>query len=200
MLMQKKVINLKLIVGLGNPGKEYENTRHNAGFKFIDKFASSLNLNFNKEKFGGLYTEFNYQNEKIILLKPQKYINLSGEVLIKFKGFYKIDTKDILIICDDLDTELGQIKIKYKGSSGGHNGLKNIEYHLHTVEYKRIKIGISKNSNDKIDYVIGKMPKEELEKLEKVTDKANEILKDYLNMNFDNLMNKYNEVNLIWVL
>lgn len=197
MLMQKKVINLKLIVGLGNPGKEYENTRHNAGFKFIDKFASSLNLNFNKEKFGGLYTEFNYQNEKIILLKPQKYINLSGEVLIKFKDFYKIDTKDILIICDDLDTELGQIKIKYKGSSGGHNGLKNIEYHLHTVEYKRIKIGISKNSNDKIDYVIGKMPKEELEKLEKVTDKANEILKDYLNLNFDNLMNKYNKVNLI---
>lgn len=197
MLMQKKVINLKLIVGLGNPGKEYENTRHNAGFKFIDKFASSLNLNFNKEKFGGLYTEFNYQNEKIILLKPQKYINLSGEVLIKFKDFYKIDTKDILIICDDLDTELGQIKIKYKGSSGGHNGLKNIEYHLHTVEYKRIKIGISKNSNDKIDYVIGKIPKEELEKLEKVTDKANEILKDYLNMNFDNLMNKYNKVNLI---
>ncbi len=188
---------MKLIVGLGNPGKEYENTRHNAGFKFIDKFASSLNLNFNKEKFGGLYTEFNYQNEKIILLKPQKYINLSGEVLIKFKDFYKIDTKDILIICDDLDTELGQIKIKYKGSSGGHNGLKNIEYHLHTVEYKRIKIGISKNSNDKIDYVIGKMPKEELEKLEKVTDKANEILKDYLNMNFDNLMNKYNKVNLI---
>ena len=197
MLMQKKVINLKLIVGLGNPGKEYENTRHNAGFKFIDKFASSLNLNFNKEKFGGLYTEFNYQNEKIILLKPQKYINLSGEVLIKFKDFYKIDTKDILIICDDLDTELGQIKIKYKGSSGGHNGLKNIEYHLHTVEYKRIKIGISKNSNDKIDYVIGKIPKEELEKLEKVTDKANEILRDYLNMNFDNLMNKYNKVNLI---
>ena len=81
---------MKLIVGLGNPGKEYENTRHNAGFKFIDKFASSLNLNFNKEKFGGLYTEFNYQNEKIILLKPQKYINLSGEVLIKFKDFYKI--------------------------------------------------------------------------------------------------------------
>ena len=188
---------MRLIVGLGNPGKEYENTRHNAGFKFIDKFASSLNLKFNKEKFGGLYTEFNYQNEKIILLKPQKYINLSGEVLIKFKDFYKIDTKDILVICDDLDTNLGQIKIKYKGSSGGHNGLKNIEYHLHTKEYKRIKIGISKNSNDKINYVIGKIPKEELEKLEKVTDKANEILKDYLNMNFDNLMNKYNKVNLI---
>ncbi len=191
---KKKVINLKLIVGLGNPGKEYENTRHNAGFKFLDKFAKANNLNFTKEKFNGLYTEFNYNNEKIILLKPQKYMNLSGEVLIKFKEFYKINIEDILVICDDLDTNLGQIKLKYKGSSGGHNGLKNIENHLHTNEYKRIKIGISKNKNhDKIDYVIGQMPKEELEILEKVTEKADDIIKDYLNLSFDNLMNKYNK-------
>ncbi len=185
---------MKLIIGLGNPGKEYENTRHNAGFKFLDKFVKANNLNFTKEKFNGLYTEFNYNNEKIILLKPQKYMNLSGEVLIKFKEFYKINIEDILVICDDLDTNLGQIKIKYKGSSGGHNGLKNIENHLHTNEYKRIKIGISKNKDhDKIDYVIGQMPKEELEILEKVTEKADDIIKDYLNLSFDNLMNKYNK-------
>ena len=189
---------MKLIVGLGNPGKEYENTRHNAGFKFIDKFAESQNLNFNKEKFNGLYTEFNYKNEKIILLKPQKYMNLSGEVLIKFKEFYKIDLNDILVICDDLDTPLGKIKLKYKGSSGGHKGLKNIESHLHSNEYKRIKIGISNNkAKDKIDYVIGKMPKEELDTLEQVTNKSKEILIDYLNMSFDNLMNKYNSKEVI---
>ena len=189
---------MKLIVGLGNPGKTYENTRHNAGFKFIDKFAESQNLNFNKEKFDGIYTEFNYKNEKIILLKPQKYMNLSGEVLIKFKDFYKIDLNDILVICDDLDTPLGKIKLKYKGSSGGHNGLKNIESHLHSNEYKRIKIGISNNKDkDKIDYVIGKMPKEELNILEQVTGKAEEILIDYLNMTFDNLMNKYNSKEVI---
>ena len=189
---------MKLIVGLGNPGKTYENTRHNAGFKFIDKFAESQNLNFNKEKFDGIYTEFNYKNEKIILLKPQKYMNLSGEVLIKFKDFYKIDLNDILVICDDLDTPLGKIKLKYKGSSGGHNGLKNIESHLHSNEYKRIKIGISNNKDkDKIDYVIGKMPKEELNILEQVTSKAEEILIDYLNMTFDNLMNKYNSKEVI---
>ena len=183
---------MKLIVGLGNPGKEYENTRHNAGFKFIDKFAKSQNLEF-KEKFNGLYTEFNYKNEKIILLKPQKYMNLSGEVIIKYKEFYKINLEDILIICDDLDTQLGKIKLKYKGSSGGHNGLKNIELHLHSNEYKRIKIGISDDKgHDRIDYVIGKMPKEELNILEKVTDEAPQILEDYLNMSFDNLMNKYN--------
>ena len=188
---------MKLIVGLGNPGKEYENTRHNAGFKFIDKFARSQKLEF-KEKFNGLYTEFNYNGEKIILLKPQKYMNLSGEVVIKFKDFYKINLEDILIICDDLDTPLGKIKLKYKGSSGGHNGLKNIELHLHSNEYKRIKLGISSNKNhDKIDYVIGKMPKEELEILEKVTDKSKDIIIDYLEMSFDNLMNKYNSKEVI---
>lgn len=197
-LINKEVKNMRLIVGLGNPGKEYENTRHNAGFKFIDKVAKDHNLNFDKEKFGGLYTRFNYQGEKIILLKPQKYMNLSGEVIIKYIDFYKIDINNILIICDDLDTELGKIKIKYKGSSGGHNGLKNIENHLHTNEYKRIKIGISKNKNhDKIDYVIGKMPKEELNILEKVTNHAPEIINDYLTLSFDNLMNKYNSMDVI---
>ena len=195
---EKEGESMKLIVGLGNPGKEYENTRHNAGFKFIDKFAQSQNLNFNKEKFNGLYTEFNYKGEKVILLKPQKYMNLSGEVVIKFKEFFKINLEDILIICDDLDTELGKLKIKYKGSSGGHNGLKNIESHLHSNEYKRIKIGISNNKNhDKIDYVIDKMPKEELNILEKVTDKAPEMILDYLNLSFDNLMNKYNSLEVI---
>lgn len=189
---------MKLIVGLGNPGKEYENTRHNAGFKFIDKYAKYKNLTF-KEKFDGLYAEFNQNNEKVMILKPQKYMNLSGEVIKEYKDFYKIDTNNILIICDDLDTQLGKIKIKYKGSSAGHNGLKNIENHIHTQIYKRIKIGISYDKNaDKINYVIGKMPQKELEILEKVTDKSPEILNDYLEMSFDNLMNKYNRSEL-WV-
>ncbi len=185
---------MKLIIGLGNPGKEYENTRHNAGFKFIDKFAESKNLKINQQKFSGLYTDFNYNGEKIILLKPQKYMNLSGEVVKDFMNFYKINSNDILVICDDLDTELGKIKIKYKGSSGGHNGLKNIENNINTNEYKRIKIGISNDKKaDRINYVIGKMPKADLSKLNEVIDKAPEILTDYLNMTFDNLMNKYNQ-------
>ena len=184
---------MKLIVGLGNPGKEYENTRHNAGFKFIDEYAKSKGLTFNQNKFKGLYTTFINNGEKIILLKPQKYMNLSGEVVRDFVNFFKIKTDDILIICDDLDTPLGKIKIKYKGSSGGHNGLKNIEQNLNTNEYKRIKIGISNDKNeDRINYVIGKMPKEDLNKLNEVTSRSPEILEDYLNLKFDNLMNKYN--------
>ena len=184
---------MKLIVGLGNPGKEYENTRHNAGFKFIDEYAKSKGLTFNQNKFKGLYTTFINNGEKIILLKPQKYMNLSGEVVRDFVNFFKINIEDILIICDDLDTPLGKIKIKYKGSSGGHNGLKNIEQNLNTNEYKRIKIGISNDKNqDRINYIIGKMTKEELEKLNEVISHSPEILNDYLTLKFDNLMNKYN--------
>ena len=184
---------MKLIVGLGNPGKEYEKTRHNAGFRFIDTYVEKKGLNFNKEKFKGLYTEFNHNGEKIILLKPQKYMNLSGEVINDFVNFFKIKIEDILIIYDDLDIEKGKTKIKYKGSSGGHNWLKNIENHLKTKEYKRIKIGIGKDKDqDKIDYVIGKVPNEEYEFINSVNKNAENIIDDYLNMTFDNFMNKYN--------
>lgn len=185
---------MKLIIGLGNPGKEYENTRHNAGFRFIDAYAESKNININKEKFGGLYTDFMYNGEKVILLKPQKYMNLSGEVVQEFVNFFKIETDDILVIVDDLDTEIGRIKLKYKGSSGGHNGLKNIENHLKTNEYKRVKIGISNNKNkDKIDYVIGGVPKQELDEMNKVNNLAPSLIDDFLTLKFDNVMNKYNQ-------
>ena len=185
---------MKLIVGLGNPGKEYENTRHNAGFRFIDTYAKAANLTFNKEKFSGLYTDFIFNNEKVILLKPQKYMNLSGEVVKDFVNFFKIDTQDILIIVDDLDTEIGKLKLKYKGSSGGHNGLKNIENHLKTNEYKRVKIGISNNKDkDKIDYVIGKVSKQELDQMNKVNELAKPLIDDFLTKKFDNVMNKYNQ-------
>lgn len=184
---------MKLIVGLGNPGKEYENTRHNAGFRFIDSYAKAKNLSFNKEKFNGLYTDFLHNGEKIILLKPQKYMNLSGEVIKAYLDFFKIEVNSLLIIVDDLDTEVGKIKLRYKGSSGGHNGLKNIENHLKTQDYKRLKIGISNDKNkDSIDYVIGKVPVDELNLMNSVNKKAESLIDDFLSMNFDNVMNKYN--------
>lgn len=184
---------MKLIVGLGNPGKEYENTRHNAGFRFIDSYAKAKNLSFNKEKFNGVYTDFLHNGEKIILLKPQKYMNLSGEVIKAYLDFFKIEVNNLLIIVDDLDTEVGKIKLRYKGSSGGHNGLKNIENHLKTQDYKRLKIGISNDKNkDSIDYVIGKVPVDELNLMNSVNKKAESLIDDFLSMNFDNVMNKYN--------
>lgn len=185
---------MKLIVGLGNPGKEYENTRHNIGFMVLDDYANKKNLIFTKSKDGELYIKTCIENEEVILLKPQKYINLSGEVVIKFVKYYKINIDDILIINDDLDIELGKYKLKYKGSSGGHNGLKNIELHLGTQQYKRLKIGISNNKLlDTKDYVLGKLSSDEKLKLQTVINISSEIIDDYLHINFDKLMNKYNK-------
>lgn len=184
---------MKLIVGLGNPGKEYNNTRHNIGFMCIDKIAETFNVSFDNNKFNGIYTQFILNGEKVILLKPQKYMNLSGEVVRDFVNFFKMDINNVLIICDDLDTEIGTYRLRYKGSSGGHNGLKNIELHLSTSEYKRIKLGISNNKNiDTKDYVLGKFTKEEQELIKPIIKNMPNIIEDYLKLPFDNLMNKYN--------
>ena len=121
---------MKLIVGLGNPGKEYENTRHNIGYIFIDSLADKLGISIDKKKFNGLYTEAVINNEKVLLVKPLSYMNLSGEVVEKFVNFYKININDILIINDDLDLDVGRGRLRLRGSSGGHNGLKNIALHL----------------------------------------------------------------------
>ena len=184
---------MKLIVGLGNPGREYEKTRHNIGFMCIDKIANYFNVDFNMNKFNGIYTQFNYNGEKVMLLKPLKYMNLSGEVVRDFVNFFKIDINDILIICDDLDTSVGTYRLRYKGSSGGHNGLKNIELYLNSKDYKRIKIGISNNKNmDTKDYVLGKFSRDEMDLINPIIDKMPNIIEDYLNLSFDNVMSKYN--------
>ena len=189
---------MKLIVGLGNPGKEYENTRHNMGFIMIDKFANKYNVEINKSKFNGLYTDLLINNEKVILLKPQSYINLSGEVIRKYIDFFKIDINDIFVISDDLDLDFGTYKLKSSGSSGGHNGLKNIELHLATRDYKRLKIGISNNKNiDTKDYVLSKFTNTDKEIIDKLSIDILNILDDYFNINFDKLMNKYNTKNKV---
>lgn len=184
---------MKLIVGLGNPGIEYKNTRHNIGFIYINMFAESLNKKIDKEKFNGLYDSFTLNNEKIILLKPLSYMNLSGEVVSEFVKFFKINTEDILVISDDLDMNLGKIKLKQNGSSGGHNGIKNIIQCLGTDNFKRLKIGISNDKKmDTKDYVLGKFTKEELQVLEDISSEVIDILVEFTNTKFDKIMNKHN--------
>lgn len=184
--------HMKLIVGLGNPGKEYEKTRHNTGFMAIDAVANKYGLSFNKSKFDGLYCEFILNGEKVMLLKPQKYINLSGDVLIEYINYFKIDINDILVICDDMSLNVGEYKLRYKGGSAGHNGLKNIEANLKTNEYKRLKIGISKNNIDVVNYVLGKFNKDEIIKIEETINLIPNIINDFTTLTFENLMNKYN--------
>ena len=184
---------MKLIVGLGNPGKEYENTRHNIGYIFIDSLADKLGVSIDKKKFNGLYTEAVINNEKVLLVKPLSYMNLSGEVVEKFVNFYKIDINDILIINDDLDLDVGRVRLRLKGSSGGHNGLKNIALHLKTEDFKRLKIGISNNKLiDTKDYVLGKFTKEDKEIINNLKYKIVNLLMDFVNTDFDKLMAKYN--------
>src|SRR5574344_237382 len=184
---------MRLIVGLGNPDKEYDNTRHNTGFMALDKILEKYNITNSKSKFGGIYFESIINGEKIIFLKPQKHINLSGDVIKKYLDFFKIDKNNLLVIHDDMDISIGRFKLKERGSSAGHNGLKNIEQNLGNNEYKRIKIGISKNKNiDTKDYVLGHMSKEEKTSLNEVLELVPQICEDYLKLDLGNLMTKYN--------
>ncbi len=185
---------MKLIVGLGNPGEEYKNTRHNIGWIFVDALASDLGVTVDKKKFNGLYTEVFINGEKVILLKPLSYMNLSGEVVSKYLSYFKIKIEDMLIVNDDLDMEFGKIRLRENGSSGGHNGLKNIAQNIKTEEFKRLKFGISNNKNiDTKDYVLGSFSKEEKEILEEKKETMISILKDFVSLDFDRLMNKYNK-------
>ncbi len=165
---------MKLIIGLGNPGKEYQNTRHNVGFMVLDNYLKNVNW---KEKYNSLYFEIIENEEKIIFLKPQTFMNLSGNSVLNFVNFYKIDIKDILVISDDLDMELGSFKIKTNSSAGGHNGLKSIISCLNTENFYRLKIGISHDKNtDTKDYVLGNFSKKELEILEGVINFSKEVI------------------------
>lgn len=188
---------MKLIVGLGNPGKEYSSTRHNIGFSFIDFYLSKKNIIPSwKSKFQGLCFETNIHGEKVLFLKPQSYMNLSGTVVSQFVQFFKLDTSDILIISDDLDLNVGNFKLKDKGSCGGHNGLRNIEACIHTQEYKRLKIGISNDKNRETkDYVLGRFSKEENVILNELFSDLVNVIDDYFSMDFLSLMNRYNRKN-----
>ena len=174
---------MKLIVGLGNIGNEYQGTRHNVGFSTVDKLADKLNLSFNLEtKFKGMIAKANLNGETVIILKPTTYMNLSGESVHAVMNFYKINIEDIIVICDDLDMEVGKIRFRTKGSAGGHNGLKNIIAHTGTEVFNRIKIGISRDKYiPVVDWVLGHFKAEDQEKIDKAFDKVSDCLVNYTN-------------------
>lgn len=181
-----------LFVGLGNPDKKYEKTRHNTGYMAIDYFASQHNLNIDVNDFFAMYKKVDLYGKTLILLKPLTYMNNSGIAVNQIVKFYKINLDNIVIIHDDLDLPVGEVKIKPKGSSGGHNGLKSIFEYLGTDDIKRIKIGIGKPEHDTIDYVLGKFSKEEKEHIDIAIKKVNDALDYYLNHNFDLCMSHFN--------
>ena len=188
---------MKLIVGLGNPGKEYTNTRHNVGFNFLDYCVESFKITDSwTKKFDGVYLQTTIGKEKVIFFKPHTFMNLSGIAVHKIMDYFKIDISDLLIVSDDMDLLIGNYKLKLKGSSGGHNGLKNIEEQLGTSNYKRLKIGISKNSDGSSkDYVLGNFSSSERDILTHLFQDLEVVLKDYLVLPFEDLMSKYNRKN-----
>lgn len=184
-----------LIVGLGNPESEYANTRHNMGFDTINKLAKQYEIEINKNKFKGIYGIGMIENEKVILLKPQTYMNLSGESIIEIIQFYKISLENIIVIYDDMDIEPGKIKIRKKGGSGSHNGMKSVIQNLNSEQFTRVRVGIGKPEykNDKIQYVIGNISSEEdKEKLNIGTDTAKDAVIEIIKNGTDSAMNKFN--------
>lgn len=186
--------SMKLIVGLGNPGRNYAHTRHNMGFDTIDKLADSWGVSIEKENFKGLYTKVKYFDEDVILLKPLTFMNLSGDSIISCMNFFKIDKKDLLVIYDDLDIKPGHLKLKESGSSGGHNGIKSIISNLGSEEFKRIRVGVGRPEFDSvIDYVLKKPSKEEQELIDEAQNNAVEAIKIYLKESFNKAMTLYNK-------
>lgn len=181
-----------LIVGLGNPEEDYSNTRHNMGFNTINKISKEYDIEVNKKKFKGLYGTGMIEGEKVILLKPQTFMNLSGESVKEVVDFYKIENDDIIVIYDDMDVDLGTIKIRKKGGPGSHNGMKSVVQYLGT-DFARIRVGIGKpEDNDFIRHVIGPIPEEEKEILDKSTTAAKDATVEIIKSGVDNAMNKFN--------
>ena len=183
-----------LIVGLGNPESEYAHTRHNMGFDTINELAKSNNINITKTKFKALYETGIIQNEKVILLKPQTYMNLSGEAIKEARDFYNVKPEEIIVIYDDIDIEKGKIKLRKKGGPGSHNGMKSVVQELNTTDFIRIRVGIGQPEfkSDMINYVIGNVPEEEQKILQQGTKKAAEAIEEILKNGIDIAMNKFN--------
>lgn len=184
---------MKLIVGLGNPGKKYEHTRHNMGFDVIDLFADLSQIDVDKAVFHGEMGRGELFDEDVMLFKPQTFMNLSGNAVREVVSYFKIPIEDIIIIFDDMALPPGKIRLRLDGSSGGHKGMQNIIEQLGTEEIKRIRIGIGEpNEADTIDYVLSKPLKEEKPLIDEAKENAVQALKEILKSNFDRAMARFN--------
>lgn len=193
-LKDKEAKKMKLIVGLGNPEADYSGTRHNMGFDVINKLAKEYDIDVSRNKFEGLYGTGIIENEKVILLKPQTFMNLSGKSVIGFMDFYKISVEDLIVVYDDIDIEKSKIRIRKSGSPGSHNGMKSIVNILANENFPRIRVGIGKPTfeGDLINYVIGAIDEEDKEELEKGKEVAKNALVEILKNGLESAMNKFN--------
>ena len=185
-----------IVVGLGNPGKEYENTRHNAGFLAIDHIASKIGATINRAKYHALVAEGEIAGKRVLLMKPQTYMNNSGVAISEAASFYKIPAENVIVLHDEISFDPGLIRIRRKGSAGGHNGLKSIIAHVGSQDFPRVKIGVGQKPTpeyDLADWVLGKMPKTDMEKMaERFADIYSSV--EYIvSGKIDEAMNKFSK-------
>ena len=181
-----------LIVGLGNPGIQYEDTRHNVGFNILDLIAKQYKISISRIKFKGVYGEGSIGGEKVILLKPQTYMNNSGESVGELARFYKIKNENIIVVYDDMSLEVGRIRIRVKGSAGGHNGIKSLIAHLSSDEFPRIKVGVGQPKGEWVNHVLGKFSSSDDEKLNKTYEAVLASVETIISTGIDEAMNRYN--------
>ena len=186
-------MSMKLIVGLGNLGKEYDGTRHNVGFDIVDALASRFGVSVKKKKFGGLIGECNFEETKLLLLKPQKYMNRSGQVVATAAGFYRVPVEDIIVLADDMALEPGRIRIRSKGSSGGHNGLGDIIEKFGSEEFVRLRVGIGSCGVEAGEsYVLGRPTAEQRKLIAAAVERSVDAIVCWLSEGVEAVMNKYN--------
>jgi len=191
-------MNTYIIAGLGNPGPTYQWTRHNAGFLFLDRLAHLENISISKKSFSGLSGEWNFTGNRLILLKPQTFMNLSGKSIMQALQFYKLPISNLIVIHDDLDLSFGILRLKQGGGHGGHNGLRSIMENLGKGDFVRLRIGIGKSPyGDTTDHVLGKIPSEQMEILPRVLDGAVEMLEVMLKEGISKSMNLFNNKNFL---
>ena len=196
MTTNKKVcwgnFKMHLIVGLGNPGTQYKSTRHNIGFDILDLISIKYNIVVNRTKFKGVYGEGVIAGEKVILLKPSTFMNLSGESVREAASFYKIDVSNIIILHDDISLEIGRMRIRSKGSAGGHNGLKSIILNMNSDEFIRFKIGVGQPKGELVSHVLGKFSKPERRLIDDVNNATVDAVELVIKQGIVEAMNKFN--------
>lgn len=186
---------MKLFIGLGNPGKQYEHTHHNVGFDTIDALADKWGMTLNQEKFNAVYATAHRPEGKVMLMKPLTYMNLSGEAVRPMMDYFDIDLEDIVVIYDDMDLDKGKLRLRQKGSAGGHNGIKSLIQHLGTQNFNRVRVGISRPPQGmKVpDYVLSRFSKEETPLMNDAFSTAADACAFFLEKPFAEVMNKYNQ-------
>lgn len=182
---------MKIIVGLGNPGREYAATRHNVGFMVIDELADELGITIDKKKFNAHYGEGRFGSEKLLLVKPQTYMNLSGEAVGTMASWYKVAPEDVIVVYDDMDLPLGKLRVRGQGSAGGHNGVKSLISHLGTEKFPRVKIGIGRG-RESINHVLAPFAAQEREEVLSALNTATLAVKALISEGLLKAMNTYN--------